>query len=243
MILYPAIDIYEGKAVRLRQGSFSDETVYRDDPLDAALAWIDGGAKALHVVDLDGAKSGAPANLEHLRRIVARCSVPVQFGGGLRSLAAVNDAFAAGAQRVIIGTAAFKDEELLAAALHEYRQRVWVGVDAREQSVATHGWIETSELKATVAIEQLATRGVEGFVYTDIDRDGMLEGPDLEEAQVTATAVPGEFIYSGGIGRLDDLRQLAELKLSNLVGVIVGKALYERRFTVAQGQAALEGKE
>ena len=242
MILYPAIDIQGGRAVRLVQGRFEDETVYRDDPLDAARDWVAAGARALHVVDLDGAREGEPRSLEHLARITAECQVPVQYGGGLRSAEAVEGAFAAGAERVILGTAAFRDMDLLDEAVQRFGNRAIVSVDVRGGHVATAGWTETSELPATDAIQRLQDRGVRGFVYTDADRDGMLEGPDLDAVRAIADAVRGRFVYSGGIGSLEDLRALAGLRLVNLAGVISGKALYERRFELSQGQGALDGR-
>ena len=242
MILFPAIDIREGRAVRLRQGDFDQETVYADDPLEAARAWIDAGARFLHVVDLDGAKDGTPAAIEHLGRIVSELRVPVQYGGGLRSVAAVESALRAGAERVVIGTAAFRDVDLLDECLREYGPAISVAVDVRGGKISTAGWTETSELPAVDAIERLQDRGVRTFVYTDADRDGMLEGPDLDEVLAVAAAVRGQFIYSGGIGDLEHLRALKGLRQVNMSGVIVGKALYERKFTVGEAQAALNGR-
>ena len=239
MILYPAIDIQNGRAVRLRQGRFEDETVYADDPLIAARDWVAAGARHLHVVDLDGARSGEPKSLEHLARITAQTGVPVQYGGGLRSIGAVRDALVAGARRVILGTAAFRDVDLLDEAVAEFRDRVVVAVDVRGGKVSTAGWTETSELPADVAIVALQDRGVRSFVYTDADKDGMLEGPDLDTVRALAAVVRGRFVYSGGIGTVAHLRSLAQLRLVNLHGVISGKALYEGAFTVAEGHAAL----
>jgi phosphoribosylformimino-5-aminoimidazole carboxamide ribotide isomerase len=241
MILYPAIDIRGGKAVRLRQGDFDAETVYDADPLSAARAWVDGGAKWLHVVDLDGAREGRPANLAHLRRIARELGVPVEFGGGLRSRASVDAALEAGAERVILGTAAFEDVDFLDEVLAAYGDRVVVSVDARNGKVASAGWTRQTEMEAPAVIEHLQRRGVRKLVYSSIERDGMLTGPDLDEVRRIAATVRGTFIYSGGIGSLDDLRALAGLRQVNLTGVIVGKALYERRFTVAEAIAALAG--
>jgi len=238
MILYPAIDIRDGKAVRLTQGDFAQETVYDADPLSAARTWVEAGARWLHIVDLDGARDGVPTNIEHLRRICA-LGVPVQFGGGLRSLAAVGAARAAGAERVILGTAAFTDIDLLDQALAEHGERVVVSVDVRGGRVASAGWREQTEMEAGAVIEHLQRRGVKRFVYSSIERDGMLSGPDVEEVKRIAEAVRGTFVYSGGIGTLEDLRALAALRQVNLTGVIVGKALYERRFGVAEARAAL----
>lgn len=240
MILYPAIDIYEGKAVRLVKGDFDDSTVYGDSPLEVARAWVDAGARFLHIVDLDGAKSGKPANLHWIEQITQELQVPVQCGGGLRSFGAVRDALRAGAERVILGTAAFTDQEFLDDVLGSFRERVIVSVDTRGGKVSTSGWTETTQMPAETVIERLQNRGVRSFIYTNVDKDGMLEGPDFDEVARIASAIRGRFIYSGGIGKLEDLVGLAELRQVNLGGVITGKALYEKRFTIAEGQAALE---
>ncbi len=239
MILYPAIDIAGGRAVRLVQGDFDAETVYDDDPFQAASDWVAAGARYLHVVDLDGARTGSPKNLHNLERIAGELGVPVQYGGGLRSIGAVRDALAAGATRIILGTAAFTDVDFLDEVIAEFAERAVVSVDTRGGFVSTAGWTETTTLPAEAVIERLQDRGVRAFVFTNVDKDGMLEGPDLDEVRRVARAVRGRFVYSGGIGRREDLVALAGLRQVNLSGVIVGKALYEKRFTVAEGQAAL----
>ncbi len=246
MRLYPAIDILEGSAVRLVRGDFDASTVYDRDPLDAARKWVGEGAEWLHVVDLDGARAGTPVNLRALGQIAAQSGVPVQYGGGLRSARGAREALDAGAARVVIGTAAFTAPAMLDELLAEgYGERIAVGVDVRDGLVATHGWVQTSEMPAAEAFADLRARGVRRFVYTNIDHDGMLSGASREEvARVAAEAGEGGLIFSGGIGSIDDLRGLAELRaelgLDGLEGVIVGKALYERRFTVAEARAALE---
>jgi phosphoribosylformimino-5-aminoimidazole carboxamide ribotide isomerase len=238
--LYPAIDILGGNAVRLVKGDFAAKTVYDEDPLSAARGWTEAGARFLHVVDLDGARTGEPANLAQLSRIVGELGVPVQYGGGLRSIGAVDRALSAGAERVILGTAAFADPDLLGEALRAHGpERVLVSVDVRGGRVATAGWTHTTELTTEAVLERLHTRGVHEIVYTNVDRDGMLEGPDLEEVREVAGAVRGSVLYSGGIGALADLEGLAALHEPALTGVIVGKALYEGRFTVAEAHAAL----
>jgi phosphoribosylformimino-5-aminoimidazole carboxamide ribotide isomerase len=240
MILYPAVDISEGKAVRLVQGDFAEKTVYEDSPLEAARAWVRAGARFLHVVDLDGARSGSPQSLEHLERITHEVDVPVQWGGGLRSLPAVRDALRAGAERVILGTAAFTDIDFLDDVLGAFRERVIVSVDARNGKVSADGWQRTTHTPADAAIERLQNRGVRTFVYTNVDRDGMLQGVDLDEVRRIANVVRGRWLLSGGVGSVEDLRAVAALRQVNLGGVIVGKALYEGRFTVQEGQEALE---
>jgi len=241
MILLPAIDILGGKAVRLARGAFDQQTAYDADPLDAARRWIEGGGRALHIVDLDGARSGAPVNLEHVRRIAGEVGVPLQVGGGLRTIEAIREAVSAGATRVVLGTAAYRDVDLLDQAVEELGERLVVSVDARAGRLAAAGWLEQTEIPVESVIERLGRRGVRRFVYSSIERDGMLAGPDLEAARRVSDAVRGSFVYSGGVSSLEDLRALRALRRVNLGGVIVGKALYEQRFTVAEGQATLDG--
>lgn len=242
MILLPAVDIRDGKAVRLRQGRFDDETVYADDPLEAARSFVEAGARYLHVVDLDGARDGEPANLHHLERITTELEVPVQYGGGLRSLQSVRGALAAGAARVVIGTAAYGDAEFLQTALETWRQRILVAVDVRDGYVSVSGWTEATKVSPEELIARLQQQGATRFVYTNADKDGMLGGVDLDEVRRISDAVRGRFIWSGGIGSVGDLEKLRDMRLLNLAGVISGKALYEQRFTVADGRAALEAK-
>jgi phosphoribosylformimino-5-aminoimidazole carboxamide ribotide isomerase len=239
MILLPAVDIREGRVVRLRQGDFGRETVYAEDPLDAARSFVDAGAGFLHVVDLDGARTGEPVNLRHLERIARELHVPVQYGGGLRSVAAVRQALGAGAERVVLGTAALVDPDLLEAVLEEWDTRVAVAVDVRAGQVSVSGWAEATEVAPEDVIARMQRRGAERFVYTNVDRDGTLEGVDLDEVKAVAAAIRGRFVYSGGVSSLEDLAALRDLDLGNLAGVISGKALYEGRFTITEAIAAL----
>lgn len=243
MVLYPAIDILGGKAVRLTRGDFAARKVYDEDPLQAARAWVQDGARHLHVVDLDGAREGIPRNLSHVRRITGELGVPVQLGGGLRRPQAIEEAFAAGAQRAILGTAAIENPAFLDAAIARWPARIVVSLDARGGRVATAGWTQTTELEAADLIADLVQRGAGEIVYTDVDRDGMLQGPDVEGLTALAAAAPqARLICSGGIGTLAHLRKLAELPDGTVAGVIVGKALYEGRFTVAQALRTLAGE-
>lgn len=242
MILLPAVDIRDGKAVRLRQGRFNDETVYADDPLEAARSFVEAGARFLHVVDLDGAREGEPVNLHHMQRIAEELDVPVELGGGLRSIGSIRKALAAGATRVVLGTAAFTDPDLLDEALSAFTSRILVGVDVRGGQVSVAGWTRETQVRGDDAIRRMQSRGATRFVYTNVDRDGMLDGLDLDEVRRVSEAVRGRFLISGGIGSLDDLVALRELRLLNLAGVISGKALYEKRFGVREGQAALDGR-
>ncbi|HYH62069.1 MAG TPA: 1-(5-phosphoribosyl)-5-[(5-phosphoribosylamino)methylideneamino]imidazole-4-carboxamide isomerase [Solirubrobacterales bacterium] len=240
MILYPAIDIRDGHAVRLMQGDYERETAYDADPLDAAQRWVDQGAGWLHVVDLDGARSGVSKNLEHVRRIANETDAKVQMGGGLRDGFAVERALSAGAERVVLGTAALADPEFLEEMLDEHGQRVVVGVDARGGVAATQGWTETSGEAAPALIRDLAERGVSRIVWTPIEVDGTMEGPPIGQLTDVADELDAELIYSGGVGSLSDLETLAGTQLPALGGVIVGRALYEERFDVAEALRALD---
>lgn len=242
MILYPAIDIRGGRAVRLLRGDYERETAYDADPADAARRWVDGGARYLHVVDLDGARSGSPQNLDAVRRIASAVKAPLQAGGGLRDLEAIEAVLEAGAERAVLGTAALRDPELLAAALQAHDKQIVASVDARGGRVALQGWTEGSDVDAVEAIERLTDAGVKRFVFTPIDVDGTMEGPGLEELRRVAAATESELIYSGGVGELSHLHDLAAAALENVAGVIVGRALYEGRFEVAEGQGALEAR-
>ncbi|HET6830438.1 MAG TPA: 1-(5-phosphoribosyl)-5-[(5-phosphoribosylamino)methylideneamino]imidazole-4-carboxamide isomerase [Solirubrobacterales bacterium] len=245
-ILYPAIDIRAGRAVRLLRGDYDHETGYDDDPLDAARRWAEGGAEILHIVDLDGARAGAPANLEVVARIAAAVAVPVQLGGGLRDRNSVEAAFAAGAERAVLGTAAQRDPDLAGSLADAYGDRIVASVDGRGGRVAVAGWEEETATAVEDAVMRLAGRGIRRFVHTPVEVDGTLSGPGLERLGPVldvCEAAGAELIYSGGVGTLDDLVRLRDLRRPGLSGVIVGKALYERRFTVAAAIAVLAGDE
>lgn len=240
MILFPAVDIRDGHAVRLTQGDYDREQIYNDDPLAAGMDWVEQGATHLHVVDLDGALSGERRNLEHLGRIASEAGVPVQYGGGLRDLESLKAAFDAGAWRAVIGTAAFRDRPFVELALAEYGEQIVVSADARDGRIAAQGWTQATDLAATDAVRELASAGVKTFVYTDIARDGMLTGPDIEGLKsIAAAAGDSEVVASGGVGSIDHLRELAALDITNINAVIAGKALYERNFTIAEALDAL----
>ena len=241
MILVPAIDIRGGRAVRLHRGDYARETVYAASPVEAARAWTDQGAELLHVVDLDGAREGKPVNLAHLGRIKAELGVAVQYGGGLRSAGAVRSALHAGADRVVVGTAAYRDPRFLDWLLAECGEEARVAVDVRGGRVAVAGWMEGTDATPQELIERVQARGSVSFIYTDADRDGTLEGLDLDEVRRVDRAVRSPFACSGGIGSVADLEALRDARLENLAEVICGKALYERRLSYAEGRAALEG--
>jgi phosphoribosylformimino-5-aminoimidazole carboxamide ribotide isomerase len=239
VILYPAIDVRGGQAVRLLRGDYARETVYDADPADAAKRWAGEGAEFLHVVDLDGAKAGSPQNLDAIARIAAAVECPIQVGGGLRDAESVASVLGAGVERVVIGTAALRDPEFLAAALEAHGERIVVSVDARDGKVSLSGWTETSDVDVAAAVADLTHRGASRFLCTAIEVDGTMEGPALGELNRVATATEAKVIASGGVGDLPDLEAIAALSAGNVEGAIVGRALYERRFTVAEGIAAL----
>jgi phosphoribosylformimino-5-aminoimidazole carboxamide ribotide isomerase len=239
VILYPAIDVRGGQAVRLLQGDYERETAYDADPADAAGRWAGEGAEFLHVVDLDGAKAGAPQNLETVRRIAAAVECPIQLGGGLRDAESVSAALAAGAERVVIGTAALRDPEFLQRALDAHGEQVVVSIDTRGGKVSLAGWTETTDTDAGDAVRVLGERGVRRFLCTAIEVDGTMEGPAIAELNGIAAATEALVIASGGVGTLADLELLGRTAAPNVEGAIVGRALYERRFSVAEGVAAL----
>ena len=239
MLLYPAIDIRGGQAVRLLQGDYARETTYDADPVDAAKRWADEGAEFLHVVDLDGAKAGEPRNLDVVRRIAAAVECPIQVGGGLRDAGSVAAVLDAGAARVVIGTAALRDPEFLDQALAAHGEAVVVSVDTRGGKVSLSGWTETSDVEAPAAVADLSARGAQRFLCTAIEVDGTMEGPAVDQLNEIAAAASAQVIASGGVGELAHLEQLARESAPNIEGAIVGKALYEKKFTVAEGIAAL----
>jgi len=228
MDVIPAIDIRGGRCVRLFQGDYERETVFADDPAEAARRWRDAGARRLHVVDLDGARLGRPVNWEAVTRIVAATEAAVQLGGGLRDLGTIQRYLEAGVERVVLGTAAVKDPDLLAAALERFPGQVAVGVDAREGVVVTEGWLKESGVAAADLVRQLVALGVPRIIYTDTLRDGTLTEPNFPALQALLADVQasGEWmrvLYSGGVSSLRHVRQLAK---TGVEGVIVGRALY-----------------
>jgi phosphoribosylformimino-5-aminoimidazole carboxamide ribotide isomerase len=239
VILYPAIDIRGGQAVRLTQGDYERETAYDANPADAARRWAGEGAEILHVVDLDGAKAGEPRNLQAVREIAAAVECPIQVGGGLRDLDWLGAAFEAGAERAVIGTAALRDPVFLEEALARYGERIVVSVDAREGKVSLAGWTEASEVDVAEAVADLGERGVARFLCTAIEVDGTMAGPALGELTRIAATTKAQVIASGGVGALSHLETLARSAAPNVEGAIVGRALYERKFTVAEAIAAL----
>ena len=238
--LYPAIDLRDGAAVRLVQGDFARSTVFNEDPVAQAQDFAREGATNLHVVDLDGALQGNPMHAPIIAQLAATFPGTVQLGGGLRDRPAVETAMATGVDRVVVGTAVIEDEEFLTWATGRLGDRLVVALDARDGRVATHGWTQVSDRMAVDVAADLVRTGVRHLLYTDIGRDGTLGGPNLEALRKLSHAAPPlTILASGGISSLDDLVALAKLNLPNIRGVIVGRALYEGRFTVADAIATL----
>lgn len=224
MIIFPAIDILNGKCVRLIQGDYQQETVYSDSPVNMALEWESKGAEYLHLVDLDGAKTGQSINKQVIKEIAQSVSIPVQVGGGIRSIETVKEHIENGVSRVIIGTAAISDPDFLQQAVDTYEDKIAVSIDAKNGYVATDGWTRTSEIKAIDLLLELEQMGVETIVYTDILRDGMLQGPNFAELTTINQATSIDVIASGGVTTKEDVQQLQSM---NLYGAIIGKALYD----------------
>jgi phosphoribosylformimino-5-aminoimidazole carboxamide ribotide isomerase len=240
LTLYPAIDLKDGACVRLRRGAMDDATVYSDDPGAQARAWQDAGCAWLHVVDLNGAFAGRPVNGAAVAAILAAAAVPVQLGGGIRDLAGIERWLAAGVARVILGSAAAKNPALVLEACRLYPGRIAVGIDARHGMVATEGWAETSALAAGELARRFEDAGVSAIIYTDIGRDGMLGGLNLDETLALADGISTPVIASGGVGGLADLAALKRVAGgSRIEGVIVGRALYDGRVALADALALL----
>ena len=238
MIVIPAIDLKDGRCVRLRQGRMQEETVYSQEPADVARRWEDEGAQLLHVVDLNGAVEGAPRNRKAIEAILNAVSIPVQVGGGIRTMETVAAYLSSGVERVVLGTAVVRDRAVLEEACGRFPGRVLVGVDAQGGKVAVKGWTEVADQDAADFVGRLSGLAVYAVIYTDIARDGMLEGPNLEGLRRMAAACPVPLIASGGITRTDDLRQLRALG-PKVIGAIVGRALYEGVLDLRSAMAAV----
>jgi phosphoribosylformimino-5-aminoimidazole carboxamide ribotide isomerase len=233
VILFPAIDVKEGQAVRLEQGDMRRATIFHRDPAAQAQAFEAQGFEYLHVVDLDGAFAGRPVNAAAVERILETVAIPVQLGGGIRDMATIEDWLAKGISRVIIGTAAVRDPELVKAAARSYPGRIAVGLDARDGKVAVQGWAETSALAADDIARRFEDAGVAAIIYTDIARDGLLKGLNIDATIGLAEAVSIPVIASGGLASLDDVAALLEPRASQLAGAIAGRALYDGRLDAA----------
>jgi phosphoribosylformimino-5-aminoimidazole carboxamide ribotide isomerase len=226
MIVIPAIDLKNGKCVRLVQGNMDQETVYSDNPLQMAKHWEKLGAELLHLVDLDGAVEGMPRNLGLIREIVKGLSIPVEVGGGIRNLEIIDSYIHAGAARVVIGTRAVEDPDFLAEACRRFPGKILAGIDARNGYVAVHGWTHVTERLATDLAREIQGQGVSAIIFTDIQRDGMQTGPNIESTRTLAESVSTPVIASGGISSLQDIRSLMEIEPYGVIGAITGRALY-----------------
>src|SRR4051812_44661507 len=233
MQVIPAIDLRGGCCVRLRQGDYDQETIFGDDPAAMAAKWEAEGATRLHLVDLDGAKAGKPVNVDAVRAILQRVNIPCQLGGGVRDEATIRAWLDAGLERVIVGTQALKEPQWFRAMAGLFPDRLVLGLDARDGRVATEGWLDVSSVEATALAEQFDDLPLAGAVYTDIAKDGMLEGPNLAATEALALPLQTPVIASGGVGRLEDLAHLAALPIA---ACIVGRALYDGRFRLREAR-------
>ena len=238
MEIYPAVDIKDGRAVRLEQGDFDRVTVFDDSPLAAARRWAEAGAGWIHMVDLDGARSGKPVNAEQVRETVEGVEARVQLGGGLRDMAAVEAALGLGVERVVLGTAAVENRDLLVEACGQFPGRIVVGIDAWDGLVATRGWAQDTAVTALWAIEDVSLPGVAAIVFTDIGRDGMMQGPNLESLKAAVEAAGVPLIASGGISTIEDVRAVAA---AGAEGAIIGRALYDGSIDLAEALRVAAG--
>lgn len=241
MLLIPAIDLKDGQCVRLRQGRMQDDTVFSSDPVAVAQKWANLGAKRLHLVDLNGAFAGSPQNRAIIEQICqALPQLPIQIGGGIRDLATIEAYLAAGIRYTIIGSQAVRDPEFVRAACQQFPDTIIIGIDAKDGKVATDGWASVSELSALELGQQLADCGVAAIIYTDISRDGMLSGVNVQATEALAKALPIPVIASGGVASLEDIKNLYQVRQSGVIGSILGRALYEGTLDLTQAQAWLE---
>lgn len=242
MLVIPAIDLRDGRCVRLVQGEISSEIVYSDEPVEVARMWEDIGAPRLHLVDLDGAFAGKPKNLGIIQEILGAVKIPLQVGGGIRSLEAVEKILKMGVDRVILGTAAIHSRELVAKCVEEFGEHVAVGIDSRDGLVAIEGWESTVEMTVDQLAEEIAALGIKRIIFTDTRRDGTLRGPNLEATKKLAETSGLKVIASGGVSSIEDLYQLKELEISGVEGIIMGKALYSGAVHLKEALQIMEEK-
>ncbi|HEY3697886.1 MAG TPA: 1-(5-phosphoribosyl)-5-[(5-phosphoribosylamino)methylideneamino]imidazole-4-carboxamide isomerase [Spongiibacteraceae bacterium] len=237
MLIIPAIDLKDGKCVRLRQGLMDDSTVYGDDPVSMAQRWVDAGARRLHLVDLNGAFAGTPVNGEAVIAIAKKFpQLPIQIGGGIRSIDIIEQYLNAGVSYVIIGTKAVKEPEFIGTVCRKFPNRIIVGIDAKNGLVATDGWAEVSSIKATELAQRFEQDGVTAIVYTDISRDGMLQGVNVEATATLAQASTIPVIASGGVTDMRDIRALKAVAAKGILGAITGRAIYENTLNLTEAQ-------
>ncbi|MEH7383019.1 1-(5-phosphoribosyl)-5-[(5-phosphoribosylamino)methylideneamino]imidazole-4-carboxamide isomerase [Bacillus sp. JJ1533] len=239
--IYPAIDMRGGKCVRLLQGDYNKETVYGDSPFDMAKAFADAGADWIHMVDLDGAKAGKRVNDQYVIEVATKLDAKVQIGGGIRTEEDVAYYIENGVDRVILGSAAISNPEFVKEMLKKYKEKIAIGIDAKDGYVATEGWLNTSSVKATDLGIELAKAGAQTFIFTDIATDGMLSGPNIDAVATLAAATGKKVIASGGVSSIDDLKALSKLVEQGVSGAIVGKAIYTNQFTVEEALEEVKG--
>jgi phosphoribosylformimino-5-aminoimidazole carboxamide ribotide isomerase len=241
VIILPAIDLKDGRCVRLEQGLMAKDTVYHDDPAAQARIWQEQGGEYLHIVDLDGAFAGVPKNREAIKAIIAAIDIPAELGGGIRDLATIEAYLDLGIERVILGTVAKENPALVQEACHLFPGRIVVGIDARDGLVAIRGWADVTEKKATELAKEMEVFGVAAIIYTDIARDGMMLGPNIEATKALAESISIPVIASGGVASLDDIRQLLTIEASGVSGVITGKAIYTGALDLRAAVALTKG--
>ncbi|MFK8183926.1 MAG: 1-(5-phosphoribosyl)-5-[(5-phosphoribosylamino)methylideneamino]imidazole-4-carboxamide isomerase [Phormidesmis sp.] len=239
MDVIPAIDLLEGRCVRLFQGDYDQSQVYNENPVEVAQQWAAEGASRLHLVDLDGAKAGKPENWEAIRAIAQAIDIPIEVGGGLRDAERVSALFELGVQYAILGTVAVESPELVGELCQQFPGKIIVGIDAREGKVATRGWLETSEVMAIELAQRMGEMGAAEIIYTDIKRDGTMKGPNMEQLKELATAIDTPVIASGGVSSVSDLMRLLTLEPAGVTGAIVGKALYTGDISLKQAIRAV----
>lgn len=227
MIIIPAIDILDSKVVRLRQGDYNKSKVYSDSPVDAAKTWAAKGAKLIHIVDLDGAKTGRPKNLDIVRLIASKVKIEIELGGGIRDIETIKTVLDAGVSKAVLGTKAFKDELFASQAISEFKEKVIFGLDARDDEISVGGWTEKAGIGIKDALSRFRSMGLKRIIYTDISKDGMMQGPNIAAIKRILAMAGMEVIASGGVSKIGDITALKDLEKSGLTGVIIGKALYE----------------
>lgn len=242
MLIIPAVDIKKGRCVRLLQGREDSETVFSDDPSAMAARWEGEGAELVHVIDLDGAFSKGPQNVEAVKRILDRVDIPIQLGGGIRSMETISTYLDLGVGRVILGTEAIRNPSLVEQACKAFPNRIMVGIDARKGMVAIEGWTQTTEQKAVEMAKGIEGPGLAGIIFTDIHKDGMQTGPNIEETKRMAESVSTPIIASGGVGDINDIKALAKLEPLGVVGIITGRALYDGRLDLKQALEVARGE-
>ena len=242
MIVLPAIDLKEGKCVRLEQGLMDRDTVYHDNPAEQARIWQEQGGELLHIVDLDGAFAGIPKNRDAIKAIVEAIAIPSELGGGIRDMQTIEAYLELGIDRVILGTVAKENPKLVEEACKKYPGRIVVGIDARDGLVAVRGWADVTAKKATEMAREMAGFGVEAIIYTDIARDGMMQGPNIEATRKLAESIDIPVIASGGLSSLDDIRRLMAIESAGVTGVITGKAIYSGAIDLREAVALTKGE-